>query len=641
MSSIDKGVEQVANQLNRNVRVVKRGNTIYGYIDGEVVFSLADRYGYINAGETQIVNEGIRAYEARQRALREAAEEQRKQMLEAERIAARDAARGAIAEKRRELQSALARRESGIRSVEASKAERDRAVTALKRTAGDLDFSAFTQRSEALAREQKGYWQQDVATCREKLAELDRLEKGVTDGLSAQEYRSLQGKCRKITLAASRPTSSEYENQQFLSDVSAVSERLAELGAVRAQFERLRACGGEVEMIATDAIAELSGCRVSSGEDVRALCDRLQDRAERAAQIMERSRIAEQADALSELHGTMEACRKIGELAVSGSYTANDFRETIVERAEEALRSFRALSEQEFTTCSRIRMEQVCERCEEILHQNCAGEKVLHEVEALLTECADYKDADEMHRHEFEEYRALVEELKSYGVMPNEIPRYHAGEYAALKQEMTAMVRYQKREYEKSQLISTDMAVKKVMVDMGYEVFSTVGDKEEYVRETLFCKKGYNGVLWQVISYANGHVQRRVIGVNKGDSETTVEYVKAVAAEMEQSNEPQEFLERFRDATGAKISVSEAVDHDSENVDEAIRENGYHYMNAEVAKLYDERTADPAATDQRAAKVAARVPAKRAIQTGGAAIGSSSGALRRAQQQAKAACHAH
>ena len=47
MSSIDKGVEQVVSRLGRNVKVQKRGNTIYGIMNGEVIFSLADRYGYI------------------------------------------------------------------------------------------------------------------------------------------------------------------------------------------------------------------------------------------------------------------------------------------------------------------------------------------------------------------------------------------------------------------------------------------------------------------------------------------------------------------------------------------------------------------------------------------------------------------
>lgn len=641
MSSIDKGVEQVASRLNRNVRVVKRGNTIYGYINGEVVFSLADRYGYINTSEENTINEGIRAYEARQRALSQMAEEQRRQIAEEERRSARESARNAIAEKRRELQSAMARRESGMQTAKESAKARERVMAALKKTASELDFSEFTQRSADLMREQCDYWQRDVQACSEKLAELDRLEKSISDRSTTQEYNAVQSRCRRITLAASRPVSSEYENRKFMSDIEGVQNRLAELNGVRKTFEQLRSCGGEVSMIAAEALSEMSGFHVSSGEDVRALCDRLQSRAERAAQIMEKNRIAEHTDALSELHGTMEACRKIGELAVSGSYTANDFRGTIVERAEEVLRSFQSLSEQEFTTCSRLRMEQVCERCEEIIHQNCAGERVLQEVNAMMTEYVECKDRDALHFAEFEEYRNLAEELKNYGVMPHEIPRYDAGSYATLRQQMTEAVRFQKREYEKTKLISTDMSVKKVMVDMGYEVFSTIGDQEEYVRETLFCKKGYNGVLWQVISHADGYVQRHIIGVNKGDTETSVEYVKEVAAEMERLNEPQEFLERFRETTGSRITVSEAVDHDSENAEEAIRQNGYHYMSAEVAKLYDERTSDAQAENKQAAAIAARVPVKRTIRKGEAKVGSSDRALVRAQHRAKAACRAH
>ena len=111
---------------------------------------------------------------------------------------------------------------------------------------------------------------------------------------------------------------------------------------------------------------------------------------------------------------------------------------------------------------------------------------------------------------------------------------------------------------------------------------------------------------------------------------------------MERSNEPQEFLERFRETTGSRIAVSEAVDHDSENVEEAIRQNGYHYMNAEVAKLYDERTSDAAEENKTAAAIARRTPARRAVRVGGAMVGNSNSAVKRAQQQAMAACrHAH
>ena len=65
MSSIDKGVEKVVHEMGRNIRVERKGNTIYGYSNGEVVFTLADRYGWITKEEQDAVKRQIRSYDSR------------------------------------------------------------------------------------------------------------------------------------------------------------------------------------------------------------------------------------------------------------------------------------------------------------------------------------------------------------------------------------------------------------------------------------------------------------------------------------------------------------------------------------------------------------------------------------------------
>jgi hypothetical protein len=59
---------------------------------------------------------------------------------------------------------------------------------------------------------------------------------------------------------------------------------------------------------------------------------------------------------------------------------------------------------------------------------------------------------------------------------------------------------------------------------------------------------------------------------------------------MEAKGDPQEFLKRFQEATGSTLAVTEAVESDSEDVDEAIERNGYHYLTGEALELYEEKT---------------------------------------------------
>ena len=106
MSSIDKGVEQVVNRMGRNVKVEKRGNTIYGVMNGEVIFSLADRYGYINSSEEAIIRDGIRRYDMEEKQRRERAEAERRARAEAIRRAQEEAERQRRAELERERKAA-------------------------------------------------------------------------------------------------------------------------------------------------------------------------------------------------------------------------------------------------------------------------------------------------------------------------------------------------------------------------------------------------------------------------------------------------------------------------------------------------------------------------------------------------------
>ena len=651
MSSIDKGVEQVVSRMGRNVRVVKRGNVIYGYMNGEQVFSLADRYGYINDREEEIIRDGIRRYDeeerrrrerreaerrAREEAIRRAREEEerrRRETLEAERRQAIANLKKAAEDKRREVNGAISRRQEAAKAVETAAEKRRKAIDMMSKKSGGLDFSALLQRSAQTAARQRTAAESETQKFRKTGAELEGLTSQIKDGMTTEQANELLKRVRKVSLPALSGEDAGYENGKFAEELSQMESGLNELSPALARLKESQNESGETGIIAREAIKTLSVQSIGGAEDLADLSAAAEKRLSKIVEIVENNRTAEEVGKLSYLHGAVAACKKTQTMTAKSTYTAQDFRGEIVQKATAVLAGFRKLNEGEFTTCTQTRYKQATERLESILIGEGAGERVLAEVEKMSAELDGYQADIRLHAGEYEEYKALKARLIGYGLDEREIPAFDAKGYARQKQEFTARLAYEKREFEKSQLIMTDMHARSAMEQMGYEQFASVGDAEGYVREALYTKSGYDGVLWQVISYANGSVSRRVIGVNKGDTQPDKEYVKQVAAEMDEKGDQQRFLQLFQEGTGSQLRVTEAVEHDSEDADEAIERNGFHYLQGEALRLYEERVQ----------KIVQNKPVK-AKQTqvrvmAGDVVASSARSLSRAAQQSRAMCH--
>ena len=119
-----------------------------------------------------------------------------------------------------------------------------------------------------------------------------------------------------------------------------------------------------------------------------------------------------------------------------------------------------------------------------------------------------------------------------------------------------------------------------------------------------------------------------------------VEYVKEVAAEMEAKNDPEEFIRKFKEESGSHIAVTDATEHDSEDADEAIRRNGYHYLSGKVLELYNSRTEAQAKPQEATAPAARRTERQRKVKSG-AAVKNSNIALNNALNRSRMMCDAN
>lgn len=639
MSSIDKGVEQVVNRLGRNVRVEKNGNTIYGIMNGEVVFSLADRYGYINSQEEAVIRNGIRRYdEAIQRARIEA-ERQRKEMLERERVAEYEKVRQKINAKRSQINAMIQKLESCGESMKKTNEKRAAELAAISSAYPLLDFSELEKENVEAVTAQKQLIQQRIAQGKEVLKNFERLAGSVSGTLATSRYHALNTEISAFRIPTITTGSIEYENNRFYEQTRDLQRALQSMAPILSRIEKYADGNEEIAVVAKSALQAIGNIKIQDAADVSTVVETMQRTLADIRVIMENETIRTDIEAISVIEGEIAACSETYDIIGVSTYRVLDFRNEIEEVAKDAIERFAELSNAEYSTCSKTRNGEATERLTEILERGASGEAVLREVEAFKSEACTYAIQDENHRAEHDEYRAIVSALKEYGVPDTKIEVFDVHAYAEQKTRLTGLLALEKRKFERSRLIVTDMQVKSVMQSMGYDLFSSIGDANGYIREALFTKRGYDGVLWQTVVLSDGSVTRRLIGVNKGETETDTAYVKQVAEQMEKAGEPQTFLQQFKETTGSQLSVNFACEHDSENAEAVIARNGYHYLRGQALELYNKNVAQ----EQEAArptKAAEHVRRERKI-VAGKAISSSAAALRAAEQKSRAMSHAN
>ena len=607
MSSIDKYIEDIAFRLDKSVKVEKIGNTIYGYKGGEQIFAIADRYGYANSDDERIVREGIRRYDerealkeaekeemrrAREEALRKAREEAeriRREQQEAQRQMARSNLREEIRQKKEELSRsrsiALKNEETVLQSMQI---RRD-AVANLISLSSRFDFSQYENRNLVDGERQSQQASSYTSFCDQALSKIQAIDSASTDSLTTAEYNSLINDVRAVSIPVAQMGNIAYENLSFVEEIEEVKKRVKTILPAIQELERLSSQDNEVGIIATEALDAIKSESIGNAEDFVEISQIATGRLARISRVAADAEIASRISEISFMRGILSDGGETSVIFATSTYTSTDRRSEIVSNALQAIEGYRALITADYTTCTKERINEVTQRLESIISGSEKSEEVLDETERFISELRGYENADRNHRAEYEEYLTTVEALKEYGIDLAEIEAYSPNSYTQQRRILANKLSQARREFEYSRLLITEMHVKNIMEEMGFDLFSSAEDVGGNVRETLYTRRGYDGVLWQVIVCADGSVNRSIIGVNKGETETDIEYIKEVAAEMEQNEDPRKFLTKLCDATQSRSSckVTSAVEYDSEDADEVIRANGFHYLEGDALRSYE------------------------------------------------------
>lgn len=594
MSSIDKGVEKVVHEMGRNIRVERKGNTIYGYSNGEVVFTLADRYGWITKEEQDAVKRQIRSYDSRK--VRERALELERARLENLRKESINKVKSTISSKILEINQEKQKDTALIDKVNSSYNLISSKVESISKISSLLDISSLKNEINILKDEAFKTSQKVLSEYNALTTQINNYNRRVSDSMSTVEAERLNGEVKKLKTAVNTKFDCSFEAEKTNKELDLLIKNTKEIASFIKDLEKYSKGFGDTALVAKESINTIKNIKISSVKDVEQIALVIESGLEAIKTTIAVEKREENLKSLLEIEGKIASCKQIRDIEVEGTYEAIEYRLKIVNEATDVIEKFNSLSNKEFTTCSNERINAVISRATDVIKGVDANEAVYKEMKSLVTEYKEIIQKDSLEVKNYEEYLEYKNKLIEYGVDSKDIPAFNYQEYKKVKDQLTTMITVEKRNQQRTNMYLTNIETTKIMTEMGYELFATSGDKNGLVVESLFTKKGYDGVVWQIVVLADGSFNRRLLGVNKGDTQTSVEYIKEVAKELDESNESIEFLKRFNESTGSNVLVNKAVEYNSKEVENEIMKNGYHYLKGEALNNYNQRVKDEANT---------------------------------------------
>ena len=587
MSSIDKGVERVVHEMGRNIRVERRGNTIYGYSNGEVVFTLADRYGWINQEESESVKRQIRAFDSKKS--RERALELERQRIENLRKQAVASLKNAINSKRSEINEQKNKDLSLIKSVSNSYNALSTKIESINKTSSILNVSSLKEECKKQKAKNDSLSNTVISEYNALTSELSKIESGFRESLSGVQAEKLTRDLNKISSRIKTKYDCSFDVEQQNKIVDAIIQSINRISKLINDLEKYSKGYGDTALIAKEAINTIKGVNIGSIQEVEKIAGVIQSGLESIKQTKAVEKREESLKELLELEGKIASCKELSQISVVGTYEVVEYRNKIVMEAADVIENFESLMKKEFTTAYNERINAVIDRATNIIKGTDSSEEVLKELKVLNSEYLEILQRDKLEEKNYQEYLGYKNKLIEYGVDSKDIPAFDYANYKSIRDNLTTMITIEKRNQQKTNMYLTNIETTKIMIEMGFELFASSGDKNGLVVETLFTKKGYDGVIWQIVVLADGSFNRRLLGVNKGDTQTDIEYIKEVAREFDESNEAVTFLQKFNESTGSNVLVNKAVEYNSNEVEQEIMKNGYHYLQGQAKENYDKQ----------------------------------------------------
>ena len=577
MSSIDKYVEGEARQYNPNVSVYNTNGHIVGRINGEVVFDIADRYGYLSDAERSMIRTSIHQYELE----RQERERRERERLENERRAARERLKRRVIDAKNSLTTAY-----GVAKKLGSEVVASTEFKSELKILEGFRAESYLQKAEKLKRDALSCLASVDRDYREKLDEVGSVSSSIRENGSTSEYAELSGRLSRLNVNVVGGKFNVKEIESFKTELKKLNVALGEVLELEKRLSSIRAVG-LAQSIVSDALREIREHEITSLADVDDMVGRIQEHLAQISDIEYKSKTAENVNAIAEIAGALKSCSKLREITFESTYRRRNRDGETAELAARVYDGYSALAAAEYTTCGAEKLQSVFRLVSEVMIGTAGGEETLESLNQLLEECAAYRRDDRLLKDNYDEYLKLIKELTEYGSDVSEDAKFDAQNPQAQRKRLNAKLLEADKKAAESKSATTFMLACQTMEEMGYEGLYCTAAKNGLAFEAVYAKPGYDGVVWQIIA-SDCNIRRRLLGVKRPDGRSTdVETVMATAREMDESGEVKKFLGSYARKGGGRLRATEHVDTRDENSREAIIANGYFDLEKEGEEKYD------------------------------------------------------
>lgn len=591
MSSIDKYVEGEARSCNPRVSVSKSGGMIIGRIGGEVVFKIADRYGYLSDSERSTIRNSIHEYEAEEQ------ERIRREQIriENERVAARNALRSSIVATKNKIRESYSNAQRVSQEVASSLS-----VMSVLDSLKKYSISSYIERAQSLDRKLKSCVERLDGEYRTKMQEVESLERTIREDSARQTYIQQQDSLKKIHVNFTNVEFPVSEIEQLKFEIEKLKEAITQIESIEKELSKV-ANDGLIGSIATSALKEIRQFNISSLDDVNKLLIRVQEHLGEIRNLKFQQQSKERSDQIALLNGILKSCSQLREYLISQPYEATNNRSEMVEIANRVLGIYSELDTAAYSTCSKEKIKEAYELVQEVLVGSVSNTQTLEHLKRLLEEGFVFKRDDQLQADNYADYQKKFNEMIERGVPIEEIEPFDTINYAEQKKRLNEKLLGLDVQEGINRTRTSFIMAWKVMEDMGYRLlYQNMGGEgaDALACEGIFVKPGCEGVVWQVVA-SDCNITRKIIGVERTSGlSTSIQRVREVAEISERDGEVREFFERYAEEGGGELAVTTDVYTDSPECEQAIQSNGCFKLSEDGEHYLDELVA----TDDENAK---------------------------------------
>lgn len=598
MSSIDKGVENVARGCDPSARVERSGDKLMVKVNGVTVVTLADRYGYINESERAAIERGIRNYRVEQRRRdeeeRRRREEEERRRREEERRRLEAERRRAVAALNREKQNAAALVDASVKAAEEAAKNMRKKLDALTLDGGGHDVSKFNAEIAEASKKADA----ELARVRSKAASLKREIAGI-DATQTKEAYDATAKLKGMDKSVACDLS-DCGYDRIKREREALKTALDALAQVEERMASIAAGNGAAARVA-DMIAKIRGAKIACAADAEKLAADLSGR-------MSALRSELYDDATSALRAEIdEICGRLEDRSVWRSdesvvYTrSHSVEREVKENAERTIAEYTRLVEADYTVCDRDKALVAIEYAKRILAEQGDDAADRDALRALIDEAGEYSRRDGELRKHYDDYLDLRGRLEERGELTENLSEFDVFDHETQRNKMIEkLVRLDVEDFAEQTEVAY-MAACRVMIDLGFKMLACdLSDGAAY--EAIFVKEGRDGAAWQIVAEGDG-VTRRLVGIRRANGDvSSVDSRMAAALADEEAGDDIEFVRRLAELSD-RTALTGAVSTGDDGSREAIEKNGVFALESEDAEReYDRLVGGETASTQTAVR---------------------------------------